>query len=79
MRSLTLPLEEYEKDLSRAEEKGRKEAFRRFKLILAQSKKDPEDAVMMIVEDFEGDQLSIDQMFIALGLVDVAEKIWSRN
>lgn len=77
MRSLTLPLEEYEKDLSKAEARGRKEAFRRFKLILEQSKKAPEDAVMMIVEDFEGGQLSIDQMLIALGLVEVAEKMWS--
>lgn len=77
MRSLTLPLEEYEKDLAKAEVRGRKEASRRFMLILEQAKKDPRDAILMIVEDFEDDQAQIDRMLVSLGLMDLAEEIWS--
>jgi len=76
MRRLSLPLEEYQKDLSEARRKGQREAMRRFFLILEQTKKDPKDAVTMIVEEFEGDQIQIDRVLLNLGLMDVAQKMW---
>lgn len=79
MRTLSLPLEEYKQDLKHEFYKGRMEAFRRFKLILEESKKDKEEAVIMIVEDFEDDQKSIDQILIALDLIETAEKMWGRK
>lgn len=77
MKRLSLPLEEYNQDLKTARRNGFNEANRRFVLILKQSKEDPQDAVCMIVEDFEDDQKKIDQMLELLNLTDVAKKMWS--
>lgn len=76
-RQISMPLAIYNEDLEVARINGRIEASRRFAKIIKASKEDPTEAVCIISEDFEGDQASIDKMLIALGLMDLAQKIWS--
>lgn len=78
-RTVSMPLEVYEADLKGAEQTGKIEALRRFIVIIGQAKKEPRDAIIMIVEEFEGDQLRMDQLLKALGLFETAEKIWRKN
>lgn len=75
-RRISMPNAVYEQDLANATWRGRKEAMRRFFLILKQAKEDKRDAVNMIVEEFEGDQREIDSMLINLDLMATAEEMW---
>lgn len=75
-RTISMPLVVYSNDLEAEARKARHEAFRRFLVILEQAKKDPRDAVIMIVEDFEGDQPRIDKFIDTLGLRETAEKVY---
>lgn len=78
-RQISMPLKVYNADLQAAEYRGRKDASRRFAKIVKAAKDDPRDAVCMIVEDFEDDQASIDQMLLALDLMKTAEELWGRR
>jgi len=76
MRTLSLPLEDYKKDLADQHAAGFKEAYRRFLLIAEYAKTDKSEAITMIVEDFEGEQAKVDKMLLTLDLMEEAERIW---
>lgn len=77
MKTVSMPLATYQEDLQNEKCKGFTEAMRRFLLILELSKIDPNEAIVMIVEDFEDDQIGCDKMLNGLGLMETAKKNWS--
>jgi hypothetical protein len=75
-RTISMPLSVYEQDIDLAKRQGHRAAARRFAKIIKAMQDDPRGAVRLIVEDFEGSQISIDEMVDACGLRKVAEEIW---
>jgi hypothetical protein len=77
-RMISMPLAIYHQDIKEAEKDGRMQATNRLFKLLKSAKEDPRDAVLMVVETFDGDQLRTKQMLDVLGLTKVAEEMWGK-
>lgn len=79
MKMLSLPLDEYNSDLTNKYYKGRKEGMRYFLKMLELSKgteSDKEEAVIRAGEYFEEEKELMNDMLDALDLRTFAERMW---